>query len=1023
MAGANIKIGASSSEFQTQMREVSRQLKLVSSECGLATEKAKLFGNTQEKLTATQKELTAKIQAQNNIMSVYKDRIVGINSEIEKEKNKQLQLSKQIEEVIRKKKESTKETGKNSEETKKLSEQLAKLKEEHAKSEKAIESSNKSLLDATSKMNNMEKSILNNKKALEDVNKQISNLSLDKLENGLEKVSQASNNVSNKLKPISTAIVGTGVASATAGINFENSMAKVMTIADETIVSYDDMKKSIIDLSNQTGISANEIANNVYDAISAGQSTGDAVNFVAESSKLAKAGFAEAGQSLDLLTTIMNSYGLEASEVNRVSDILINTQNLGKVTVAELSADMGKIIPTAKATGVNLEQVATGYTLMTSKGIKSAESTTYMNSMFNELSKSGTKVSDKLKEITGSSFQELISSGKSVGDVLSILDENAKANGKSLSDMFGSSEAAKAAMILVSGEGKEFNEVLSKMGDVTGATDKAFNTISDTSGNKLQKSLNETKNSAIKMGDTLSPVTDLVASGIGKVTNSLSGLSTEQMQTIAKIGGGIITLNLAVGAFSKLTGMLKGVVGAYKNLKTFGSQAVGTIKNLSSGAVNGAKAVGGFASKIGKGMTTAVVSGGKAIGSLALSLGKATLEFSKSAIQAGISASKFIAQKAAMIASAVATNTMAAAQAALNFVMNLNPITLIIIGITALVAAIVLLWNKCEWFRELCYSLFEGLKQAWDITIQFFKSCWDWFVGLWSAAVEGIKNVWQGICDFFKLIWDGVCKYFEIVWNAWKTAFEIVVNAIKTIWEGICNAIKFAWQVIVDFIKLIWQGWANIFQAVGNIIQGIWQGICNVIKTVWEGIVNTITFLWEGFKNIFKSVGDTISGIWDGITGAITSTWDWVVSSVKGAWDGIIQPFKNVVESIKNIWEGIKSMFKLPHFSITGNFSLIPPSIPKVSVDWYYQGGIFKTPTILGGIGVGDAFNGQGSNAEAIVPLGEMYTNIKGIVKSELGNNKEQVFVINNYMDSERISQVTYKKVNNKLALSVKGGR
>ena len=104
------------------------------------------------------------------------------------------------------------------------------------------------------------------------------------------------------------------------------------------------------------------------------------------STKLAKAGFAEAGQSLDLLTTIMNSYGLKAQDVTKVSDTLIQTQNLGKVTVGQLSADMGKVIPTAKSLGVNLEQVASGYAIMTSKGIKSAETTTYMNSIIFRLS-------------------------------------------------------------------------------------------------------------------------------------------------------------------------------------------------------------------------------------------------------------------------------------------------------------------------------------------------------------------------------------------------------------------------------------------------------------------------------------------------------------------------------------------------------------------------------------------------------------------------------------------------------------
>lgn len=931
MAGANIKIGASSSEFQNQMREVTRQLKLVSSECGVATEKAKLFGNAQEKLSSIQKELTTKIQAQNQIIGIYKDRIVGINSEIEKEKNKQLELSQKIDEVTKKKEDSIKITGKNSEETKKLSEELRKLEEEYAKSELEIESCNNKLVVATTKMNNTEKSILQNKKALEDIDKQISNLKLDKLEKGFDNVSQASGKMSDKLKPVSTIIVGTGVASTTASITFEDSMAKVMTIADETIVSYDDMKKAILDLSNQTGISANEIANNVYDAISAGQSTGDAVNFVTESTKLAKAGFAEAGQSLDLLTTIMNSYELEASEVNKVSDILIKTQNVGKVTVGELSADMGKLIPTAKSTSVNLEQVATGYALMTSKGIKSAESTTYMNSMLNELSKSGTKVSDLIKELTGKSFQELMASGKSVGDVLNILDENAKANGKSIADMFGSSEAAKAAMILVTDSGNAFNEVLSDMGNVVGETDKAFNTISDTSGNKLRISLNEVKNSAINMGDTLAPVTEMVANGISKVTKVLSSLSSEQLKTIATIGGSIVTINLALGAFSKFTAGLRNGVKAYRDLKSFGEKALNVVKNFGSSTINSAKAVGNFATKVGKNMVNATVNGAKAVGNLALNLGKASLQFTKSAIQAGISATKFIAHKTATIASTIATTAMSAAQATLNFIMSLNPITLIIIGITALIAAIVLLWNKCDWFRNLVMEMFESLKIAWNVTIEVFKIIWQAFVDTWNVAVEGIKNIWNGVCNFF--------------------------------------------------------------------------------KTTWDSIVNSIKAVWEGFKNIFFSIGNSISSIWSGLTNTISSVWDNVVSGVKNAWNGIISPFQSVVNSIKGIWDGIRSMFKLPHFSITGKFSLVPPSIPKVSVDWYYKGAIFKSPTVLSGVGIGDAFNGQGSNAEAIVPLNEMYRNIKGIVDNSTGG--ETVIYITNIteLDGEVISKKTTKKV------------
>ncbi|PWW84287.1 phage tail tape measure protein [Clostridium perfringens] len=225
---------------------------------------------------------------------------------------------------------------------------------------------------------------------------------------------------------LSAPVLAIGTASAKMASDFQTAFAKVTTIADENEVSYDKMKKSIIDLSNQTGISASEISNNVYDAISAGQKTGDAVNFVTNSTKLAKAGFAQAGDSLNLLTTILNSYGMEASKVTDVSDKLITTQNIGKTTVAELAQSMGKVIPTAKAFGVNLDNVTTAYAELTAKGIATSEAGTYVSSMFNELGKQGTNASKALKDVSGKTFQELIGSGKSLGDILAIMDEGAK---------------------------------------------------------------------------------------------------------------------------------------------------------------------------------------------------------------------------------------------------------------------------------------------------------------------------------------------------------------------------------------------------------------------------------------------------------------------------------------------------------------------------------------------------------------------------------------------------------------------
>uniref|UniRef100_UPI00203E71E2 phage tail tape measure protein n=1 Tax=Acetatifactor aquisgranensis TaxID=2941233 RepID=UPI00203E71E2 len=151
-------------------------------------------------------------------------------------------------------------------------------------------------------------------KRLEEEARQ-SNITLEKVGNAFGKIGETSTNLGKKMLPVTTAITGAGVAAGTMASSFEDAMAKVSTIADETEVPIEDLEAAILNLSDETGIAATDIADNVYNAISAGQSTGDAVNFVSNATKLAKAGFAESGDALDILTTIMNAYGMEAEKV------------------------------------------------------------------------------------------------------------------------------------------------------------------------------------------------------------------------------------------------------------------------------------------------------------------------------------------------------------------------------------------------------------------------------------------------------------------------------------------------------------------------------------------------------------------------------------------------------------------------------------------------------------------------------------------------------------------------------------
>lgn len=365
---------------------------------------------------------------------------------------------------------------------------------------------------------------------------------------------------------ITAPIVGIGGVMTKMAVDFDDAMAKVSTIADTTAVPLSELKDGIMDLSNQTGISASEIADNVYNAISAGQSTGDALAFVEKSSALAKAGFAEAGQSLDLLTTIMNSYGLEASEVNKVSDILIQTQNKGKTTVGELSASMGKIIPTAKAANIGLEQLGATYAILTAKGIATAEATTYTNAMIGELTKSGTKANEALAEMSELSFQELMENGLSLADVLAMLQKNAEANGLSLTDMFGSAEAGRAALVLLGDGADTFNASVADMANSTGMTEEAFNKL-QTDGEKARIAFNQVKNALIEFGNAIMPALTPIAAVISDLATKFAGLDDSTKTTIvviaglvAAIGPLLVIVTSAISTFAALQALLP-VVG------------------------------------------------------------------------------------------------------------------------------------------------------------------------------------------------------------------------------------------------------------------------------------------------------------------------------------------------------------------------------------------------------------------------------------------------------------------------------
>jgi TP901 family phage tail tape measure protein len=350
---------------------------------------------------------------------------------------------------------------------------------------------------------------------------------------------------------LGTALAGLGIAkivssAITAGSEYETAIAKLGTIADTSQVSLDEMKETIAEMSDQLGISQADLSEAAYSTISATGDTAGALDIVTQSAKLATAGFTDTDSAISVLTTSLNAYGLEASDVQHISDSLITTQNLGVTTVADLASNMGRAIATASGYGVSLENLESAYISTTKSGISTAESTTYLSSMISELGKNGSTVSDTIKEKTGESFAQMMNDGASLSDVLSILSESVDGDSEAFMNLWSSQEAGKAANAIINQGLDTFNENLKTLEDQTGTTEEAYGQMTDTFAWKTQDLQTKGQNLGIELFEAIYPVLDEL---IGQAMDFVDNMDMEDiMSGIQSFASAVVPLITTLGS-------------------------------------------------------------------------------------------------------------------------------------------------------------------------------------------------------------------------------------------------------------------------------------------------------------------------------------------------------------------------------------------------------------------------------------------------------------------------------------------
>lgn len=366
----------------------------------------------------------------------------------------------------------------------------------------------------------------------------------------------AGNLIADFVKSAGGQLAGIAKSTVSIGSAFETSLAKVTTIADTSKLSTQQLSDQITAMSSKMGVAASDIAEATYQAISAGQDTSNAVAFAGQASKLAAAGFTSSSSAVDILTTALNAYGMSADQATHVSDVLLTTQNLGKTSVDELSASMGKVIPLAAAYGVSVENLSSGLAVMTANGIATAEATTYTKSMLNELGDSGSTVGKILQKQTGKSFAQLNAEGKSLGDVLQILYNSVGGNSTAFAGLWSSVEAGTGALSLASGGADKFNSVLAQMQDSAGATEAAYETMTDTFQHKVESLQTLAENLGISLYNSMEgSLSDVAQWGIDCLTQLSTALTEGGPEAMLQAAGSILS-DLASGIAEQLPGLM-----------------------------------------------------------------------------------------------------------------------------------------------------------------------------------------------------------------------------------------------------------------------------------------------------------------------------------------------------------------------------------------------------------------------------------------------------------------------------------
>jgi TP901 family phage tail tape measure protein len=843
-------------------------------------------------------------------------------------------------------------------------------------------------------------------------------------------------------------------------VNFESAMADVAKVVDglrddngNLTDSYYAMSDSIVQMSKDIPMAAEDLAAITAAAGTAGIAADELTTFTETAAKMGVAFDTTADQAGDWMAKWRTSFSMGQEEVTALADQINYLSNNSASTASEISTIVTAVGPLGDVAGISAAQIAALGSTMVGVGVQQDVAATGIRKLATTMvaGSSATKAQATVLQQLGLDATEMAERMQTdaEGAILTFLEAVSKLpeaeQAAALKNYFGQESVGAIAPLLTNLDVlRERFEMVADAQLYAGSMDAEYAARAATTANNIQLYENRIAALKIQIGDYLLPVvnkvlaaasggldwiSDKIASAEGTVSGFIGTVQSKALAIFTMIRPKLESIGAkAQEIFTALSGQLTAAfeavqpalnwiidtalptaISAVLDLAdAFGSVVLTALEFkevlIAAAAVYGAFKAGKALQSMIQGFQQAKVTlalfkasaQGATIAQAAFN-GTLTLGETLTALFTG----QVTLAQLAQAGWATVTGAVTKAFGALNAVLMANPIVLIVTAIAAVIAILVVLYTKCEGFRNFVNSVASAIvgfvKNAASAIAGFFKNLWATIQGIWSAVsgwfkskvidplvnffapiVQWISGFFQGCWIIIQAVWAAVSGWFKTnVIDPVVNFFAPIPGIIGGFFSGLWTSIQSIWATVsgwfnLNVIQPLVNFFAPIVESIGGFFANLWATICSIWQAAGTWFSENVT---TPINNAFQAIGDFVKGIFNGLIGLVEG----MINRIIGAVNGFIGGFNDVVgwgaSFIGVDWEGLAT-------------------IPEVSLPRLAKGGIVDSPTILE---AGEA------GTEAIVPLSELWGKMQSMISGPVGYMADRVSALADRMEAMEI--------------------